>query len=238
MEGGEAKDPPVEHSLVRTVVEYLQKLTPSQVKHKLRVNAKFLREPKAVHIVLAILPELLAQSDQHPIQPSEHIWRIVNLRLEYCNPSHQNRCCLLVKQLANHRRSGFRKVACDRRDPKSELAGRVLIVCDELDKSTLIRRHRGASRTRRGDDLEIYADGCAGGDHAKLPRACLANADLRLADGPTLLVHGDGMANHARDLELLCRLDIEGGVEPHGEVTFGVLCEEAEEGLFEDGGSK
>ena len=94
---GEAKDPPVEHSLIRTVVEYLQKLTPSQVKHKLRVNAKFIREPEAVHILLAILPELLAQSDQHSVEPSEHIWRIVNLRLEYRNPSHQNSCCLLIK---------------------------------------------------------------------------------------------------------------------------------------------
>ena len=46
------------------------------------------------------------------------------------------------------------------------------------------------------------------------------------------------MANHSRDLELLCRLDIESGVESHDEVTFGVLCEEAEEGLLEDRGGK
>ena len=46
------------------------------------------------------------------------------------------------------------------------------------------------------------------------------------------------MANHSRDLELLRRLDIESSVESHGEVTLGVLCEEAEEGLLEDGGGK
>ncbi len=93
----EVKYPPVEYCLVRTVVEYLQKLTPSQVEHKLRINAKFLREPKAANILLAILPKLLAQSDQHPIQPSQHIWRIVDFRLEYRNPCHQDRRSLLVK---------------------------------------------------------------------------------------------------------------------------------------------
>ena len=145
----EVKYPPVEHSLVWTVVEYLQKRTPSQVEHKLRINAKLFREPKAASIVLAILPKLLAQSDQHPVQPSKHIWRIANLRLEYSNPCHQDRRSLLVKQVANHRRARLHKVACDRRDPQSELAGRMLIVCDELDESTLVRRHRGGSRTRR-----------------------------------------------------------------------------------------
>ena len=119
----EARDSPVEHSLVWTVVEYLQKLTPSQVEHKLRINAKFIREPKAASVVLAILPELLAQSDQHPVQPSQNIWRIVDLRLEYSNPCHQDRSSLLVERLANHRRARLRKVACDGRDSQPELAG-------------------------------------------------------------------------------------------------------------------
>ena len=114
----------------------------------------------------------------------------------------------------------------------------MLVVCDKLYESTLVRSHRGATRAGLGDDLEVDPDGRARGDYTKLPRACLANADLRLADGPTLLVNGDGMANHSRDLELLCRLDIESGVESHGEVTLGVLCEEAEEGLLEDRGSE
>jgi len=114
----------------------------------------------------------------------------------------------------------------------------VLVVCDELDESTLVRCHRSATRGSLGDDFEVHADGRARGDYAKLPRACLANADLRLANGPTLLVRGDGMANHPRDPELLCRLDIEGGIESHDEVTFGVFCEEAEEGLLEDRGSE
>ena len=33
-------------------------------------------------------------------------------------------------------------------------------------------------------------------------------------------------------------MDIEGGVESHSEVTLGILCEEAEEGLLEDRGSE
>jgi len=111
-------------------------------------------------------------------------------------------------------------------------------VCDELDESTLVRRHRGATRTCLGDDLEVDADGCARGDDTKLPRAGLANADLRLADGSTLLVCGDGMANHARYLELLCCLDIERGIKSHDEVTLWILCQEAEEGLLKDRGGK
>ena len=114
----------------------------------------------------------------------------------------------------------------------------MLVVCDELNESTLVRRHRSATRSGLGDDFEVHADGRARGDHAKFPRACLANADLRFADGPTLLVRGDGMANHSRDPELLSRLDIEGCVESHDKVTFGVFCEEAEEGLLEDRGSE
>jgi len=93
----EAKDPPVERSLVRTVVEYLQKLTPSQVEHKLRINAKLFCEPEAARILLAILRKLLAQPDQHPIQPSQHVRRIVNLSLEHRNPCHQDRRSLLIK---------------------------------------------------------------------------------------------------------------------------------------------
>ena len=208
------------------------------MEHKLRVNAKFFCKPEAARILLAILRKLLAKPNQHSIQPSEHVGRVVDLRLEYRNPCHQDRSSLLVEQLANHRRARLRKVACDRRDPQAELAGRMLVVRDKLDETTLVRRHRSATRTGLGDDLEVYADGCARGNHTKLPGACLADPDLRLADRPTLFVCGDGMANHARDLELLRRLDIEGGIESHDEVTFWVLCEEAEEGLFEDGGGK
>jgi len=111
----------------------------------------------------------------------------------------------------------------------------VLVVCDELDESTLVRCNRRATRTSLGDHLEVHAERRARGDHTELPRACLANADLRLADGPTLLICGDGVANHAGDLEFLCRLDVEGRVESHGEVSVRDLREEAEEGLLEDG---
>jgi len=208
------------------------------VEHKLRVNAKLVRKSEAARILLAILRKLLAQPDQHPIQPSEHVGRIVNLRLEYRNPCHQDRSSLLVEQLANHRRARLRKIACDRRDPQAELAGRMLVVRDKLDEPTLVRCHRSATGTGLGDDLEVYANGGARRDHAKLPGACLADADLRLADGSTLLVRRDGMAYHARDLKLFGRLDVECGVEPHDEVSLGVLREETEEGLLEDGGGK
>ena len=111
----------------------------------------------------------------------------------------------------------------------------MLVVRDELNKSALVRCHRRATRTSLGDDLEVHADGRARGDHTELPRACLANADLRLADRPTLLVCGNSVANHAGNLEFLCGLDVEGRVESNDEVSVGVLRKEAEEGLLEDG---
>ena len=114
----------------------------------------------------------------------------------------------------------------------------MLVVRDELDESTLIRCHRGTTRAGLGDDLEVHAHRCAWGDDTELPSACPANSNLRLADAPAFFVRGDGVADHTRDLKLLGRLDIEGRVETHGEVSFGVLCKETEEGLLEDGGGK
>jgi hypothetical protein len=46
---------------------------------------------------LAIIGKLLTQSDQHSVQPSQDIWRIVDLGLEDCDTGHQDSSGLLIK---------------------------------------------------------------------------------------------------------------------------------------------
>ena len=65
---------PVESRLVWTVIEDLQKLTSTEMEHELRINTEIIREPEACRILLSIVRELLAQSDEHPIQPPQNIW--------------------------------------------------------------------------------------------------------------------------------------------------------------------
>jgi hypothetical protein len=51
---------PVERGLVGTVVKYLQELTPPEMEHKLRINAKVVCQPKAHRVLLSVVCELLA----------------------------------------------------------------------------------------------------------------------------------------------------------------------------------
>ena len=51
---------PVERRFIWTVVEDLQELGPSKVKHELRVQGEVVRQSETVGIVLAVLAKLLA----------------------------------------------------------------------------------------------------------------------------------------------------------------------------------
>lgn len=46
------------------------------------------------------------------------------------------------------------------------------------------------------------------------------------------------MTDHARDLELLGSLDVEGGIETHLQIAVDILVEDSLETLFEDGGGE
>ena len=52
------------------------------MEHELRIDGKILRESEGLGLVLSVLCKLLAQTNQHAVQPAENIWAIVNLGLE------------------------------------------------------------------------------------------------------------------------------------------------------------
>ncbi len=68
---------PIERRLIRTVVKNLEKLTPPQVKHELRIQRKVLCESERIRIVLVVLSKLLAESDEHPVYPAEDVGAVV-----------------------------------------------------------------------------------------------------------------------------------------------------------------
>lgn len=92
------------------------------MEHELRINAEIIRKSKSRWVLLPIVRKLLAQPNQHPIQPSQHIRRIVNVRLEHRNTRHQHRSGFLVKRRSDAWRSRLSKVACDSRDAEALLA--------------------------------------------------------------------------------------------------------------------
>ena len=60
---------PVERRLVRAVVEHLEELTPPQVEHKLGVDTEVVSQSERCWVFLPIVGELLAQPDEHPVEP-------------------------------------------------------------------------------------------------------------------------------------------------------------------------
>jgi hypothetical protein len=63
------KNVPVESGLIGTVIEHLQELTSPQMEHELRVDAEVIGQAERRRILLPIICELLAQADEHSIQP-------------------------------------------------------------------------------------------------------------------------------------------------------------------------
>lgn len=197
------EDEPVEGGLVRRVVEHLEELRATEMEHELGVDHKVLVETERRGIVFPVLGEFLAESNKHPVEPSQDVGRVVNLRLEYRDPRHEHRRRLLVKVLRDGGIPRFSKVTRDGGDPKTVLSRGVLVVRHELDHAA----RAGLERLpRRGDDLEVDGVGCLGGKGANLPRRCLANTNLRLADPGGLFVGRDSVTDQTRHLELLRRL--------------------------------
>lgn len=79
---------PIESGLIRRVIEDLEELTSSKMKHELRIDHKVIVQSKRTRVILPILCKLLTKSDKHSIQPSKNIRTIINLRLKHCDPSH------------------------------------------------------------------------------------------------------------------------------------------------------
>jgi hypothetical protein len=222
---------PVERRLIRTVVEHLQELAPTQMEHELRVNAEVIPQPEACRILLPIIRKLLAQPNQHSIEPPQHIRAVVDLSLEHRDPGHEHRSRLLVERTRNVRGARLGEVPGDSGHTEPHLPRGMLVVCHELNEPAAAGCH---GRPRRCNDLEVDCERRTRGERVDLPCARLPYSDLGFADTPALLACGDSMCDEAGDLELLGGLYVEGGVEAHLEVAPLVLGEGAQEGLLED----
>lgn len=175
---------PVECSLIWTVVEHLQELTSTQVEHKLRVNTEIVRQPEARRVFLPIICELLTQSNEHAVQPPEHIRRVVDLCLEHRNARHQDGSCFLIKGRSDARRVLLSEIARNRRDAQALLARRMLIVRHELNEPAGTRLE---GLSIGCDNFEVDG-GCGARSHGvDLPRRRLAHSNLSLADAGGLL---------------------------------------------------
>ena len=53
------------------------------MEHELRVDTEVISEAEARRVFLPIIGELLAQSNEHAVQPSKDVRRVVDLSLEH-----------------------------------------------------------------------------------------------------------------------------------------------------------
>jgi len=91
---------------------------------------------------LAIIGKLLTQSNQHSVQPPQHIWRIVDLGLEDCDTRHQDSSSLLVKGRGDRWMTTLGKRPGNGRDSQAILTRSVLVMGDELNESVRARLQR------------------------------------------------------------------------------------------------
>lgn len=88
---------PVEGRFIRAVIKDLEELASAQMEHKLGVDAEVVRQSEARRIFLPVVRELLAQANQHAVEPAKHVWRIVALSLEHGDPRHEHCRCFLIE---------------------------------------------------------------------------------------------------------------------------------------------
>lgn len=169
------------------------------MEHELGVDRKVGGQREAALVLLSVVRKLLAQPDQHSIQPPEHVGRVVDLRLEHRYPRHQHGRRLLVERLGDGRRAGLCKVSSARRHSQSEGTRRVLVVGHKLDQAGSGRRGLALG----SDDLKVHAERSFRGERADLPGGCLSDSNLGFSNTRALFSSRDDMANHPRDLQIL-----------------------------------
>ena len=70
----------------------------NQYTHELRVEGEVVRQPEAVGVVLVVFAELLAESDEHPVDPAEDVGAVVlGLGAPHGHAAHQHGSALLVE---------------------------------------------------------------------------------------------------------------------------------------------
>lgn len=142
----------VECCLIWRVVEYLQELRATEVEHELRVDGKVGAELEARWVLLAVVGELLAQSDEHPVQPTKDIGGIVDLCLEGSDTSHEHCGGLLVELRCDVGVTSLVECARDGRDAETVLTRCVLVVGDKLNQTWLVGLQWLPSR---GNNLKV-----------------------------------------------------------------------------------
>ena len=171
----------IEGRLVRRIVEDLQELASAKVKHELWIQGEVLLQPKGGRVILAILGEARAESDEHSIHPPQHVGSVVHVGLEDGDARHEHRRRLLIERRRDGRVAGRPAQRPGHGgDTQVKLTGRVLIVGEEL--------HHALGRTRLmrsgpalGGNLKVHPITGRGVDPAHLPRAGVAQPAFGLA---------------------------------------------------------
>jgi hypothetical protein len=83
------------------------------MEHELGVDHEVVVEAERGGVVLPVLGELLAETDQHPVEPPQYVGTVVDLRLEHGDPRHEYRRGLLVEVVGDGGVTWFGKVAGD-----------------------------------------------------------------------------------------------------------------------------
>lgn len=169
------------------------------MEHELWVDAERLVQRKAGRVVLVVAGKLLAELDEHAVEPSQDVGAVVNLGLEDGNAGHKHGGCFLVEAGGNGGVACLSIVAGEGGDSEAVEAARVLIVRDELHVAHAALRWRLASRR---DDFKVGTERGLGCDGADLPRASAADTNFCLADVGTLLVCRNGVSDHTSNLQL------------------------------------
>jgi hypothetical protein len=157
---------PVESGLVRTVIKDLQKLTPPEMEHELRIDAEIVRQSEARRVFFPVVGKFLAKPDQHPIEPSQHVRGVINFSLENSDPGHEDGRCLLIKGSSNAGRTRLGKIARDGGHAQPMLSRRMLVVRHKLNESSRTRLERLACGC---DDLKVNRCGGTRGNGINFP---------------------------------------------------------------------
>lgn len=136
------------------------------MEHKLRINAESVVQCEAGGIIFVVHCELLAQLDEHAVEPTQDVWAIVDLSLEDSNTGHEDSSCLLIEAFRYGRAVGFCERSRKSGNAHSELSRGVLVMRDKLDGAARVGLHL---LTSRRDDFKVGSERCFGCDGAHFP---------------------------------------------------------------------
>ena len=242
---GVVQDVSVKGRLVWRVVEHLEELRTTKMEHELRVNGKVGSELERRGIFFAIFRKLLAQPDEHTIEPTENVWRVVDFGLEHGDTRHEHRCGFLVKGLSDGGMAAFMECTRNGSNSESVLTRGVLVVGDKLDQTGLVWSQR---LTGGCDNFKVGRERRLGRQGANLPGGCLADTYFGFSDAGRLFVGGNDVSDHTGNLELFGGLssalhyhrtrtyqNLESSVETHLQESLVVLSKRPQEALLENG---